>query len=143
MGQELPGSPRRGKGMLGGEPPLRSPAPASSPPSRSTARSAQDGEMMPELTEPLSSRQAENKGINTGGQMGLQPLPGQRSARSAQTCERGSREAPSARPGVALPPLLPTQTAAQVMGVLMAMRNPPPPTFAAGKGSTLWGKKQK
>lgn len=31
VGQELPGSPRRGKGMLGREPPLRSPAPAAQP----------------------------------------------------------------------------------------------------------------
>lgn len=45
-------------------------------PRRSTARSAQDGEMMPELTELPSSKQAENKGINTGGQMGLQPRMG-------------------------------------------------------------------
>lgn len=93
-------------------------AAASSPPSQSTARSAQDGEMMPELTEPLSSRQAENKGINTGGRMELQPRTGR--GEWSRAPERHRLPAG----GLLCPCFFLTQTAAQFLGVLMVMRLP-------------------
>lgn len=71
--------------------------------------------MMPELTEPLSSRQAENKGMNTGGQMGLQPRTGGGEWSRAPERHRLPAE------GLLCPRFFLTQTAAQFLGVLMVM----------------------